>query len=275
MTRFKKMSKSTLAIVVLVLLLTCSVAFGVTYAYFTGTAGSTAQPFTTGHITLGLNSTANSNIKTTAVVPGDTLFENVTVTTNTGYVYATNYVSEPETQYFTYNAATHTFEEAEVDSQETLDAGEYFVASTEATNIKIYFELVVYITAGAGQTDPFDAKYLELVASDDKFTALNKAGESANLSTTGLSEIYFVYSSVLDYTKTEQPDPTSFNLGSIKIKNDTPNSEMDKDFNIAFEVRAIQADNLGEAIVDAQDIRLAIEKYYSVGGGAANPGAGA
>ncbi len=262
MTRFKKMSKSTLAIVVLVLLLTCSVAFGVTYAYFTGTAGSTAQPFTTGHITLGLNSTANAGITTTAVVPGDTLFENVTVSTQTGYVYATNYVSEPATQYYTYNAATHTFEEAEVDSQETLDAGEYFVASTEATNINIYFELVVYITAGAGQTDPFDAKYLELVASDTKFTALNEAGESANLSTTGISEIYFVYSEAVETAGT-------FNLGSIKIKNDTPNTEMDKDFNIAFEVRAIQADNLEGEIVDAQDIRLAIEKYYSVGGGAA------
>lgn len=77
----KKMNKSTIAIIVMAILMVGMLAFGGIYAYFTASTTDRTGTFTTGHVKL--TSEATFITLGTKLLPGDTVVEDVQLTTDT------------------------------------------------------------------------------------------------------------------------------------------------------------------------------------------------
>lgn len=72
-SKSKKMSKSTLAIIIMAFVMVAMVAFGATYAYFTATATAKSTTVTTGTVKLAATYDTTSFVANRTVFPGDYL----------------------------------------------------------------------------------------------------------------------------------------------------------------------------------------------------------
>ncbi|MBE7076612.1 MAG: hypothetical protein E7374_01825 [Clostridiales bacterium] len=89
----KKMTKSTIAIIVMAIVMVAMMAFGGTYAYFTATATGGSRKFTTGTIRLGFDTPVKFELPEDAMIlPGDVIVKDAIVL-NTDGATAESYIA--------------------------------------------------------------------------------------------------------------------------------------------------------------------------------------
>lgn len=277
----KKMNKSTIAIIVMAVVMVAMLAFGGTYAYFTATSASRVSKFKVGTVALKSNATFKTVDKN--VVPGDVILDNATISyineSNVNTYIAVVFDVLYEGKYFTCTSAASgtgagrteaTWELRQTARPLNLSAAhikEAFVDSFDISNANTIIEKDLWEQGGQGTGYDFRNVYLQGSANDfivdapinadksmkpaaDRTTAFinNKTAKI----TTGLNRRYWEVvfdrvetgAQVTENTKTVMEIPSKNGSDEWKV-GDVYLAWEDADVTIQFTAYQIQADFIG------------------------------